>query len=374
MGSIEQEEDLSIPSLPPFPSNIPSAPLLRINLSRLLASDPEETSRLFSACRDLGFFYLDLRSASSGDISGDTLLDSTDDLFRLGEQVFALPVGEKQQYDLMDQNSYYGYKGLGQGVIDAKGTRDRNEFWNISKDDILGLSEPIVNPEILKRKESRELLKSFIEQSHGIVRLVLRLLNSSLGLPEGKLESLHRLRANSGDQVRWVRSPPKEEAMDAQQAALGEHTDFGSVTVLFNRLGGLQVLPPGESEWRFVRPLKGHCVVNLGDAMVKFSGGVLRSNIHRVVNPPGEQARSTRYSLVYFSRPEDDVLLQVLDGSKMIDEKRRTEGSGKEEEVITAKEWILRRALGRRAGGDWNKSGGTDTERLERAGGMRVKA
>jgi hypothetical protein len=58
----------------------------------------------------------------------------------------------------------------------------------------------------------------------------------------------------------------------------------------------------------------------------------------------------------------------------MIDEKRRAKGCTKDEEIITAKEWILRRALGRRAGGDWNKSGGTDTERLERVGGMRVKA
>jgi isopenicillin N synthase-like dioxygenase len=281
MGSIEQEEDLSIPSLPPFPSDIPSAPLLRISLSRLLASDPTEVSRFFSACRDLGFFYLDLRSASSSEdgISGETLLQSTDELFRLGEKVFALPEAEKQKYDLMGENSYFGYKGLGQGVIDAKGTRDRNEFWNISKDDILGLSDPIVNPEILKTDESRALLRTFIEQSHSVVRLVLRLLNSCLGLPEGKMQSLHRLRAQSGDQVRWVRSPPKEEQMDAMQAALGEHTDFGSVTVLFNRLGGLQVLPPGEDEWRFVRPLRGHCVVNLGDAMVKFSEGVLRSNV-----------------------------------------------------------------------------------------------
>ena len=36
--------------------------------------------------------------------------------------------------------------------------------------------------------------------------------------------------------------------------------------------------------------LAGHAIVNLGDAMVNFTNGLLRSNIHRVVSPPGEQA------------------------------------------------------------------------------------
>ena len=70
--------------------------------------------------------------------------------------------------------------------------------------------------------------------------------------------------------------------------------------MLFNRLGGLQVRLPeemrarlrsrngedGEGDvaggWAYVLPLPGHAIVNLGDALVKFSAGVLTSNIHRV--------------------------------------------------------------------------------------------
>jgi len=69
----------------------------------------------------------------------------------------------------------------------------------------------------------------------------------------------------------------------------------------------------GEEEgehWCYVRPLEGHCIINLGDALVKFTKGVLRSNIHRVVSPPGGQAGTTRYSLVYFSRAEAMEVLQ----------------------------------------------------------------
>jgi hypothetical protein len=80
-----------------------------------------------------------------------------------------------------------------------------------------------------------------------------------------------------------------------------------------------------------------------------------------VVASPGDQGNVTRYSLVYFCRPEDDVLLKSLvEGSE--DRKR-------EEEEVTAKEWILRRALGRRKQGGWEKSGGTEAISLR--GGVK---
>lgn len=194
------------------------------------------------------------------------------------------------------------------------------------------------------------------------MNLLLSLLNHQLDLPPDKLPSLHRLASVSGDQVRWVNAPP--QPTDDRRTALGQHTDFGSVTILFNRLGGLQVLPPNSNEWSYVKPLRGHAVINLGDAMVKLTAGILRSNIHRVVNPPGQQASHTRMSLVYFARPADEVILRAMDGSTLIDERKRQDPEKLDEEEITSKEWILRRALGRRQGGDWSKAGGTESVRL----------
>ena len=194
------------------------------------------------------------------------------------------------------------------------------------------------------------------------MNLLLSLLNQQLDLPPDKLPSLHRLASVSGDQVRWVNAPP--QPTDDRRTALGQHTDFGSVTILFNRLGGLQVLPPNSNEWSYVKPLRGHAVINLGDAMVKLTAGILRSNIHRVVNPPGQQASHTRMSLVYFARPADEVILRAMDGSTLIDERKRQDPEKLDEEEITSKEWILRRALGRRQGGDWSKAGGTESVRL----------
>lgn len=221
---LRDEEEHTFAELPPFPTDVPTAPLLRISLKQLVDGDENETAQVWKASQELGFFYLDLRDAFSTDsqVDGPALLKDVDALFSLGEQVFDLPTSEKQKYDFMEKGSYFGYKGLGAGVVDAQGTRDRNEFYNISKDDMLGMSQPLPAPEILQQQASRELLGGYVTRCHAIVTLILGILNTKLGLPDGKLQSLHRLKAVSGDQVRWVNSPPQPE--DDRKKALGEHT------------------------------------------------------------------------------------------------------------------------------------------------------
>ncbi|KAK5445207.1 hypothetical protein LTS15_010298 [Exophiala xenobiotica] len=340
MASQEIPEALTAPAqtfqnAPPFPDDVPTAPLLRLSLAKLIQRDADEVSRFVRACEDLGFFYLDLSGP------GNSLLADADQLFKTGEELFDLPLEEKKKYDFMHKNSYFGYKGFGANVVDRKGNLDRNEFYNVSKDDMFGISDPWPAPEVISSR--RPLMKSFISSAHGIVTLVLTLLNEHLRLPENTLQDMHRLEGHSGDQIRFIKAPP--QPMDDRRTALGEHTDFGSVTVLFNRMGGLQVLPPGrDAQWCYVKPLPNHAIINLGDAMVKFTNGLLRSNIHRVVAPPGKQAEYTRYSLVYFNRPENEVMLKRLNTSEMIPPLEHDEV----EEEINSKDWIIRRALGHR--------------------------
>lgn len=126
----------SFPDLPPFPKNVPAAPLLSISLSKLLNNDSSEQDRCWKACCDLGFFYLDLRPSSSHSINdqsidGSALLQDADRLFSVMKDFYDLDVQEKVKYDFKDQGSYFGYKGYGGGFIDKQGTRDRNEFYNV---------------------------------------------------------------------------------------------------------------------------------------------------------------------------------------------------------------------------------------------------
>ncbi|KAI9755690.1 MAG: hypothetical protein M4579_004188 [Chaenotheca gracillima] len=393
----ESEVQTSFPNLPPFPDDIPTAPLLRLSLAKLMregffstqtsdttataapsSASESESERLFAASKQLGFFYLDLRGCSEG----EALLEDADRLFGVGEELFAgMSPEDKETYDFEKKGSYHGYKGMGKAVVDAKGTLDRNEFYNVSKDDLLSISKPpLPSPDVLTSNKS--VLTRYATTAHGLTTLILSHISTHLGLPassDSYLPSFHRINRASGDQIRFLRAPPppaprKEDEVSGAtakgDAALGAHTDFGSVTILFNRLGGLQVLMPESAstgsgsggdtaDWRYVRPLPGHAIVNLGDALVKFSRGALRSNVHRVAAAPGLQKEHTKYSLVYFARPEEDIILRPLVGEDQ---------PGEKEVEMTSKEWILRRALGKRVG-NFEKVGWAGTQGTE--GGRR---
>ena len=124
--SLHQSEDFSFPNLPPFPNDIPTAPLVRLSLASLRSS-PEESDRFFTASKELGFFYLDLRN----DPHGERLLSQSSQFFGLAPTFYDLGREELSKYDYKNVGSYMGYKGFGSAVVDEKGNLDRNEFYNV---------------------------------------------------------------------------------------------------------------------------------------------------------------------------------------------------------------------------------------------------
>ncbi|KAF2643106.1 Clavaminate synthase-like protein [Massarina eburnea CBS 473.64] len=319
-----------------FPDDVPTAPLVTISLQKLVAEDGKEKERLFEASKSLGFFYLDMQECDHG----KTLLSGSEEMFDLMERFYELPVEEKLKYDFAAEGKYFGYIGLGAEVVDGKGTREKNEKYNISKDDILSQSDPLPAPSIITN--NRPALSNYIHANNRVLTTLFSSLAESLNLPASTFTSLHRLSSPSGCHIRFIRAPP--QPIDQRTLTLGEHTDFGSLTILFNRIGGLQVKLPNTTDWVYVRPMPGCAIVNLGDAMVKFTAGILRSNLHRVVSPPGSQADMVRYSLVFFQRPEYDVKMRRLEGG-LVDGVPKDDG---EVDGESTREWLKRRHQGRK--------------------------
>jgi len=162
-----------------------------------------------------------------------------------------------------------------------------------------------------------------------------------------------------------TRGPPRiSPNLSIPEIQTPGHTDFGTITILFNWLGGLQVwseasrgnfhniVDPQAStdessrpEWLWVEPKPGCAIINLGDAAVKFTGGVLCSGRHRVVPAPSMQGLLPRYSVVYFVRPENACVLKRIEGGDIppINE-------GDEQEEFTAQEWITKQVVALREG------------------------
>ena len=144
------------------------------------------------------------------------------------------------------------------------------------KDDLVGNCEPLPRHRLVD--ENWSLLRSYVYDCRQAIDVMISLLEKHLELTPGTLASLHRINERSGDHVRFNQAAI--QPFSDEKAKQAEHTDFGTLTILMNWLGGLQIrLPEGLSatrEWVYVKPMPGHAIVNLGDACVKFTAGILR--------------------------------------------------------------------------------------------------
>ncbi|RYP06621.1 hypothetical protein DL765_009418 [Monosporascus sp. GIB2] len=345
---------------PAFPADLPIAHISNISHQKILDGDVDEICRVIKSARDIGFFRVDLRESEIG----RRFLAAANNMFVLAEETFDLPAEVKLADSFLKHgDTLLGYKGLGASVVDKEGTRDNNEQYWIGCGDIEGNghSRAVYN-EVINNKMAQ--LREFIDLGKAVTDRFLLIFSAILGLGPGSenfLPKLHSHSNNSGSHVRLLKCPPKPENANI---SLQPHTDWGTLTVLFNVLGGLQifvpenVVGPGEQAgWKYIKPEPGMAIFNLGDAFVKWSDGELKSAVHRVTNPPGDQAKWTRYSLAYFTRPDHNVLLKPL-GRKIVPSDAATE-------YPTFKEWALRRAMAGRSDGfkksDWEKGQGTET-------------
>lgn len=85
------------------------------------------------------------------------------------------------------------------------------------------------------------------------------------------------------------------------------HTDFGSLTLLWSQnVAGLQI-KTSDGEWRYVPPVDGGIICNVGDTLDFWSASYFKSTTHRVTRPPADQLSGNRLGLFYFVRPGNDV-------------------------------------------------------------------
>jgi isopenicillin N synthase-like dioxygenase len=178
----------------------------------------------------------------------------------------------------------------------------------------LHLKPPVLAwPDVVVKNQAS--ITAFMRACHEMSMQILDVLTIQAGLPPLARRNLHAFENPSGDVLRVIRGPPRRTHADDKDIHTPLHRDFGTVTILFNWLGGLQVADSkGEMTW--VRPKAAHAIVIAGSALGHFLDGEAVGSsfgaLHRVVSAPGEQGEYARYSLGYFTRPEDDVLLEQV--------------------------------------------------------------
>jgi isopenicillin N synthase-like dioxygenase len=248
----------------------------------------------------------------------------------------------------------FSWKQVGIMKTDG-GAPDRCEFYALLQDDILGnIPAKQHAPPLQRRKDAAA---TFLREATRILQRVLAVLDAHLGLPIGTFAERMSPERTSGTLLRLIRYAPQPHG--DRRTALLSHTDMGCITFLCSVLGGLQILQPGgdpahESDWRYIRPRPGCAIINIGDALVEWSGGILRSNMHRVTYAPGAQAECTRYSLAYLVRANKDVSMKRLTSERI-----PTADEDEEEDLdISCEQWELEKSKALTAGADCARSRG----------------
>lgn len=259
-------------------------------------------AELGAAYREYGFCGI-----SGHGISEDLVVNA----YRVFKEFFALPEETKKKYFVPGIGGARGYTPF--KVETAKDAKypDLKEFWHIGREIPRDSKYSDVMPPNLWPAE----VPGFQEYGYGLYQAlddlgtrVLRALALHIGLPEKFFDD----KTNFGNSIlRPIHYPPITDA-NIPNVRAGAHEDINFITLLVGAsAAGLELLGR-DGKWLPITTQGDTIVVNIGDMLQRLTNHVYPSTTHRVVNPPGEQARKPRYSVPFFLHPNPDFLIESL--------------------------------------------------------------
>ena len=273
----------------------------QIDLDGVFAGDwpRRETAarQMREACLETGFFYVINHGVP------DALMQAQMDASRA---FFALPAEAKMALHIDRSPHRRGYEPLALQTLDQGAPPDLKEsaMFGREADDPLDLAAaPNLWPDL---EGFRAVMRQYQAQMMRLGSGLAGLLALSLDLPEDYFaEALSR----PSCAVRLLRYPPQPAEAAFNQLGSGAHTDWGMLTLLLqDDIGGLEVRNV-DGDWIRAVPIPGAFVVNLGDMIPAATGGLYRSNFHRVLN---NQSGRDRYSIATFFNPPPDHVFDCV--------------------------------------------------------------
>ncbi|GAS97583.1 isopenicillin N synthase [Mycolicibacterium canariasense] len=158
----------------------------------------------------------------------------------------------------------------------------------------------------------RPRVERYFAEAQRLARTLMTVVTDALALPPRYFDpmidhSIEVLKMNN------FALPEGEPAEDLQ--GMGAHTDFGILTVLWaDQVPGLQVLDR-DGGWHDVQPADGALLINLGDAMARWTNDRWLSTVHRVDPPVVDGRIQRRRSAAFFFDGNYDAVLEALPGT-----------------------------------------------------------
>lgn len=238
-----------------------------------------------------------------------------DKLYENIQAAFSLPTDQKQQYEKAELAGQRGYTSAGKETAKGAKTADLKEFWQIGQE-VLD-NDPIKfdypeNEFLAEIPEFNEVTREIYQRLESNGKHLLRAIATYLELP---VDYFDQYVHNGNSILRGIHYFPIQdpEALPDDAVRAGAHEDINLITLLIGASAdGLEVLTRSE-EWLPIKAQHTDIVVNVGDMLQRLTNNKLRSTTHRVVNPPRELMKTSRYSVPFFLHPRSTMDLTSLE-------------------------------------------------------------
>lgn len=286
------------------PVNIP-----RLKISNYSNGNPQQRKQfsddIGSAFTDTGFITITNHGIDKSLINA---------LYEQVEQFFSLPDAVKSTYEKVELAGQRGYTTKGKEKAKDAHTPDLKEFWQtgqyVEDGDAIKADYPD-NIIVAELPEFNEVTKLIYQQLEHAGKILLQAISVFLGLPEDYFnDKVH----NGNSILRAIHYFPilNPEALPADAVRAGAHEDINLITLLIGASAdGLEVLTR-DNKWFAIKAQGDDIVVNVGDMLQRLTNNKLRSTTHRVVNPPVELMKNSRYSVPFFLHPKMSMPLNCL--------------------------------------------------------------
>ena len=165
---------------------------------------------------------------------------------------------------------------------------------------------PLHGPNLFPPGPLGPLVRAWVDDMTTLAGAVMEGIAVGLGLPRAWFAE--HLTADPTALFRIFHYPALPDNANSDEWGVGEHTDYGLLTLLAqDAAGGLQVRTPTDT-WLDVPAEPGVLVCNIGDMLDKLTEGRYRSTPHRVRNLSGR----SRLSFPFFFDPSWEAVVAPL--------------------------------------------------------------
>jgi isopenicillin N synthase-like dioxygenase len=268
------------------------------------------SSQMVHAFKNVGFVYIKNHGIPQNVV---------DFQFAQSKAFFDLPQEEKDKLAWVSPEANRGYVQQGRERVSLFEEKDQVEALREAAPDVKESFEIGKEPSPLYQNNWPASMPQFarhqmdfFERCHQLHLSVLNSIGLGLGLPH---HFFQRYCDAKDHNLRLLHYPEVKKSQNLNRA--GAHTDYGSITLLFqDDKGGLQV-QDSTGEYVPAPPIPGTIVINAGDLLARWSNDIIRSTKHRVVAPPFNPTNGVypaRYSIAFFCNPNWDARIACLDG------------------------------------------------------------